>query len=797
MTELSPFQARLLSFSRNTVSGYAVLLALTLFMFGDVLWPGQTAVLGNRITDVFSQFLVWRQFGFGELAQGHIALWNPHVFAGAPYFGGFQSALLYPPNWLFMVLPVPVAVNWSVALHVFMAGAFMNAWALRRGLQPASACLSGALLMFCGAYFLHIYAGHLTNLCAMVWAPLVFLVIDELFDCAAAEIPGLKRTMGWCLLGAMAVNMQVLAGHPQYVFYTAVAAAIYSAIRLPRARRKGLVLASLMAVAAGGAMLAAVQLVAGASAASETVRNKALAYAFASAFSLPPENLLTLVAPGLFGGLSPSQYFGRWYLWETSAFIGVTGLVLAIYGGVRGPTHPVRIRYRVMTVMVAVLLVLALGVNTPLFQVLYSLVPGFDRFRGMAKFIFPVSLFMAMLAGVGFDRLLTTRHVERGLISSVFAGGGVMVILAIAARQIDWSPVLQWTAKTGETFLMARLYGDASATQALADMVPAAHATFVQSLLVAGAVALLLGGLLMAARRKPWAIWLVGALALVEIFSFAAASRETFAIQDSYALSIKDFLDQHPGDYRIANTLNPNGAMGQGASDLAGNDPGVVGRYAELMSFLQGKDPDKADQYLDFSGPDRLYDMLRLRFVFQRAGNGQIAVTRSENPMPMFALLGSFRVIENRDAMFAAMRDPGFDFRREVILEKQPDHLPAANPEGVMRLLARTTDALTVEVETSRPAILLMTDIYTPSWRADALAGSAQSSYELMPANYVLRAIPLVAGRHRIRIEYRPKGLWLGVLVSSLSLLAWCVMAGWLVTEKRRLGREKRVVLPE
>lgn len=785
MTELSPLQARLLSFSRNPASGYLVLLALTVFMFGDVLLSGGTAVLGNRMTDVFSQFLVWRQFGFGELAHGNLALWNPHVYAGAPYFGGFQSALLYPPNWLFMVLPVPAAINWSVALHVFMAGAFMNAWALRRGLQPAAACLCGALLMFCGAYFLHIYAGHLTNLCAMVWAPLVFLVIDELFDSAAAENPDVTSIIGWSLLGAMVVNMQVLAGHPQYVFYTAVAAALYSAIRLPRAARKGTLVASLAAFAAAGAALATVQLVAGVDAASETVRNKALAYEFASAFSFPPENLLTLFAPGLFGDVAPSRYFGRWYLWEMSAFVGVTGFVLAAYGAVRGSANPVRSHHRIMAVMVVVFVVLALGANTPLFRLLYAAVPGFDRFRNVAKFIFPAVLFVVMLAGAGFDRLLVTRQAPRGLVMGVFAGGGALVVLAVVASQIDWLPVLRATARTGETFLMARFYGNPAAAQDFAELVPVAQGTFVQSLLIAGAIALLLGSLLLAMRRKPAAVWLVAVLALLEVFSFAAASRDTAKTADFYALSTKDFLDQHPGDYRIANTLNGNGATGEGASDLSGNDPGVVGRYAELMSFLQGKDPDKADQYLDFSRPDRLYEMLRLRFVFQQSG-GQIAVSQSENPMPLFALMGNFRVIEKRDAIFAAMKSPGFDFRREVILEKQPDHLPSANPEGVIRLLAKTTDAVTVEIDTPRAAVLLMTDIYTPSWHADALPGSVQSNYELMPANYVLRAIPLVAGHHKISIEYRPKGLRMGALVSILSLVAWFGMAGWLVLKKRR-----------
>src|ERR1035437_4656288 len=95
-------------------SGLATLGALgllTLGMFGQVLFtPGERVLSG------------WRQFGFDQLRHGNLALWNPHLFSGAPFFGGFQSALLYPPNALFLVLPLGPAINWSIALHVFLAG---------------------------------------------------------------------------------------------------------------------------------------------------------------------------------------------------------------------------------------------------------------------------------------------------------------------------------------------------------------------------------------------------------------------------------------------------------------------------------------------------------------------------------------------------------------------------------------------------------------------------------------------------------------------------------------------------
>ena len=115
------------------------LALLCLAMFFDALVAPAQWVLGRLDTDLPFQFLPWREFGFRELAKGHLALWNPHIFAGTPFFGGMQSALLYPPNWLFMALPLPLAVNWSIALNVWMLGAFMYLWGVQRRLDPFAA----------------------------------------------------------------------------------------------------------------------------------------------------------------------------------------------------------------------------------------------------------------------------------------------------------------------------------------------------------------------------------------------------------------------------------------------------------------------------------------------------------------------------------------------------------------------------------------------------------------------------------------------------------------------------------
>src|SRR5438046_4832237 len=166
---------------RSTIVSLILLLAVALAMFADLLFAGATRVLGHPGSDMFLQYFAWREFGFRELAQGNLALWNPHIFSEAHYFGGMQGALLYQPNWLFLVLPTPVAINWSVALHVFLIGAFMFFWMKQRDLSAPASFFAGTLVMFCGAFFLHVFAGHLPQLRAMTWPPLLSCSLYEPF----------------------------------------------------------------------------------------------------------------------------------------------------------------------------------------------------------------------------------------------------------------------------------------------------------------------------------------------------------------------------------------------------------------------------------------------------------------------------------------------------------------------------------------------------------------------------------------------------------------------------------------
>jgi hypothetical protein len=77
------------------------------------------------------------------------------------------------------------------------------------------------------------------------------------------------------------------------------------------------------------------------------------------------------------------------------------------------------------------------------------------------------------------------------------------------------------------------------------------------------------------------------------------------------------------------------------------------------------------------------------------------------------------------------------------------------------------------------PAILLVTDAWHPFWRAESLPGSAQSRYDVLPADGMLRAVPLAAGAHRFRMEYRIPGFAAACGVSAIAWALWLAVVAF------------------
>lgn len=754
--------------------------ALNLFLFKDLFWTGQDQVLSSSQADLYFHFVAWRQFAFEQLRQGHLALWNPHYLCGAPFFGGFEAALLYPPNWLYLILPLGPAINSGIILHVILAGFFTYLWSFHRGHYPLSAFTAGVVFMWGGAYYLHLFAGHLPNLCAMVWAPLIFWCVDGLIE---------KISARWIFLGIFAVSMQILAGHPQYVYFTAIVVWIYCLINLKDSESKLRPVFSLAVIYGGASLITAIQLWTGFEAFTECGRNIPLEISSAKSFSFPPENILTLFLPEFFGNLTTAPYWGRWYLWEVSIYIGVTAFFLVVMGVVAGSCAK---KWRLLAVA-GVAFLFSLGAFTPLYNFFYEYVPFFQGFRGICKFDFLAALLLASLVGMGMDQVI--RHKETppwafwfSLFSGiVLTGLGLLIFTSVknplSGYWAQWFTSVHWLEKT--IALMGFSQRQAYVLQA--------GLQTARALWIGGGTFLLLALLLKSLSGQRGMAYALTALCILELFNFARANRPTFdlaALEKKFE-AVRDFYSKNPGDYRIYGT--GSASLVTGVDDIWEDEPMVLGRYGRFVCRSQNLSENQLFSVVPIfqKFPPRL-GMLRLKYrIFMNEDPIRIAPFPFKD-LPRMQLINNWRIAPNDKVLLDEIFKDSFDPFQEVLLESTPLPPPASGKaKGIVEWKDLSTDKTEIMADLPQPRLLLITDNYSKGWHATAFPDSVQNLYQVMPADYFLRAIPLSAGKHHFLLEYRPVVFEIGKWVSIISCILYVV--GLLMGLRRYLVSKKTV----
>lgn len=750
-----------------------VLLVLVLIMFGDVLFTARDVVASHNQYDAKCYFAAVRSFGYDEIRNGNLPLWNPYIYSGAPFVAGFQSALFYPLNLHYLVLPLAKSLNLEIVLHVGLVGVLMFMWARDRGLSTTAALFASIVPMFSAPFFLHVMPGHLTMLGAMSWTPLAFMAVDRVLD---------TRRLHWAFVGATALSMAILAGHPQVVFCTLAALGPYAALRWLKNPHRAAAAARLAFLFGAPVFLAAAQLWPGIASTDESIRAGGMDYAVASSLSFPPENLLTFLAPSLFGDSEATTYWGRWVYWESCAFISVTALSLAMYGVVAGRK---RARYLWFGMALAVIAV-SLGRYTPLHRALYAVVPGFDAFRCPTRHLFLAVPFLALLAGHGIDTL--SQRPRRALVLA-FAMFTCALAMFVAAGLILWAGG-QGDASGAWARLLAWMHTPGESRWKYSDALVAASANHaVRSLIAAATTSTLLAVLYFAARRRTWPVYAMIVLGTLELMVFARISRPSFDLASLRRPELESFLLSQGGDFRVFDQTIENYPLEIRVHDMWGYDPAARRRYTQLVAYTQDARAETDLNEFGFKQFHPLYAMFRCEYVIMSRYNPD-NVARLANVLPRVLLVDKFRVIENDEERIRTVADPSFDPRDVVVLESEPNPAPEPNGAGgVVRYADESTDRFIVEVEAPHPSILLITDSYSKDWRATPLLQGPQSRYEILPANHALRAIPLAAGSHRIRVEYAPSSFAWGVRTSLVSLIVF--NAAWIgcLVFTRRLRR--------
>ncbi|MBI1802404.1 MAG: YfhO family protein [Chloroflexi bacterium] len=462
--------------TRRSDVGALLALAVLIVVF---FWKLALSNLIMAGVDVFTYFYPYRAVVNDALAHGRLPLWNPNLFMGVPLLSNGQAGVLYPLNWLWVGLPAPQAINYSIVLHVWLGGAFFYLFArtsLR--LTPVSAWLGASVFALNG--YVGSLVEHVNQLQALAWLPLMVWCVDL--------ARGERRT-AYVLVGALALALQILAGHAQVTYISLAGLVVWAlcqaiaaapARRLDRqavaslaraAARRLLPLAVMVALGVG---LSAVQLVPMLELSRLSIRGGGLSFREVVAFSLPITQLLPALLP-TFGMGEPmfSEYI---------AFMGVAALIAVLAGLKRAR------RYPALAALLVVGLALALGVYNPLTYVLYRLAPGYSLFRVPARWLALYTFAAAAFAAIGISAAgeitqasenkeqMTHRRRAARVLFSLAAFGAAIIYAGVSVTPMIPVPVFWLVIALLAVWLMSRSWPRSSirrwsGTSAMASLV--------------------------------------------------------------------------------------------------------------------------------------------------------------------------------------------------------------------------------------------------------------------------------------------------------------------------------------
>ncbi len=274
-------------------------------------YPAGVYIKNPLISDIFSQFYMWKSLIGEGWRNMQIPLWNPYSYSGYPMLANFHSGVFYPLN----LLHVFFGDIWGWSLMVIfpsVASAFTMFLFLRTiKINKIGSILGGIIYAYSG--FAISWAQFVTADQAMIWMPLIFIILEKYFETQKSYF------VYWL---PIIFFLLITSGHFQIMVYVTVLTTIYflwkwletrDFILLPK-----LILPAILTIGLVCFQLfPTFELM---NLGMRSVENYISAYNYGL---LPLKYLVTLIAPDYFGNPATGNFFGAFNYHEAIFYTGV------------------------------------------------------------------------------------------------------------------------------------------------------------------------------------------------------------------------------------------------------------------------------------------------------------------------------------------------------------------------------------------------------------------------------------------------------------------------------------------
>jgi hypothetical protein len=745
---------------------WRIAAALLVILWLGLSWPW----LSGSVTipwDARAHFHAQIVFLANSIHRGESPFWLPYIFTGHPQIADPQSMIFSPVHLLLAIVnpdPSMRAVDAASFLGLLFGAFGVLGFARDRRWHMAAGLVAAVAFAFGGSAGWRIQ--HTGQIFSMIYLPWALWMLER------------ALRLGSVRYGALAGFFAALIAldPDQVAFLTLVVLALYiaaywltgrGAVERVRATWKPVLAMGLVGLAIIAIPTLMVLHFAGLS------NRPHFSIADAELGSLHPSSLLTFIIANLFGTIGPSEtYWGAPSVhWPYIVSLFIARNMANFYMGLLpalgllcwlSSREALERRFVVLTATFLIMILYALGKYTPLFGVLYNVLPGVALFRRPADSLFLVGSLGALLAGFGLNRFLTAEKVGRAF--PILAGGFVLLTFAGGIGMAIWLGQLQ---NSGRDIGIAAGF---VAVSGLALMLARAHAVKRPVL-----VSALLGVLL--AADFGWNLRPNDSTGLspqiYEVLNRDSSNAILAELQkrvvtnetrrDRVELTGLGFEWPNLGMvHRLENTLGYNPlrlrhfSLATGARDtVAGVDQR---RFAPLF-------PSYRSPFANLMG---------LRFIALPVPIERLDQRMLSNPLPLVARTADSFIYENPDALPRVLITPqaqiidqdrlvqfgewpGTDLTSVAYIEQTAQALPGVGAGGTARIRTYHNTDIRIETDTPRGGVLLLNDVWHPWWFAKADGRDVP----VLRANGAFRAVILRPGTREVQFSFRPmRGLW-------------------------------------
>ena len=801
-------------------SFYIILMTMIIIgLFGRILFTDQII----RASDVTTQFF-WgakalKDQSLLQFIQGIPAIfqagWDPLSDGGRTLEGGWNAiGLLFHRYFIQHFFPFPSSIAWLVVLAVCWGSIGTYFYCRLIGVGRLGAFVAGLLYVICTENSSLINAGHIQKLEAICWFPWVFLFMEK----------GLRsgRFFHYSLTALM-LAIQFFHMHWQISFYSCLAVGAYwfwhvaGRFREQRGEygkqfRKDILLAVALVVlffttiAMSFAPLyswskqsergEAVSSAGGQNAVKPA--EKGIGFNEGMSWSIPPEEILTFLVPGLFGYSrqeggdvpAPGQvyYWGRMRFTQTSDYLGLLPWFLLPL-----PLLFRRDRYTTfLTFLMAATLVMALGKYTFIYRFMFEHLPAFSSFRVPKMILFLFAFGAAVLAGRGMDILADETVSRKRLGLWLWWCGCVTLLIGLISLTVAVSgqPVL---AAMEEFIAAPTRYqsGQQLVQERFGNM-------FKEGILSFGIAAAYLAAI--AAWFKKWLptrlfLPLLIVLVLCDLrrvnTNFLVVAPPPAAKAEAAKNDIITFLKPSVGNYRMQplNDENAHFYADNGFANVSAYVTISERRYKQFLDLfsIMGPMPDLMNlKYLlmpsgEFEAQKALLSV-KYQPVF-KSSNGSV-VLENKTVLPKAWLVPSVAIVtdpEQRLRIISAAED--FKPNQVAIVESPPPIQLESYPVQLLSSAGKAdvtlyeANRIVVEAQVLKNSLLVIGEKYYNWWYA-SLDGKKTV---IEPVNHILRGVYLTPGTHKVEFIFDPLPFKIGkyLTLASLAFFALLLVREW------------------